>query len=165
MADSNSKLITFLKRNKKRVLEGTISEKEAVEASGIDPGKIGPAMWAAEPVAVPECKIKATKSEIVKARKNRVRWERIAQRADISISEAKEIGGKEAAEVYVGRGTKGGNGDGPAKASSGRRSKAAEKQGTSTSGRRQASGKSGNGRRTPRARTRAELKAKAGNPK
>lgn len=155
----NSKLITFLKKNKGR----TVKESEAVAASGIDPGKIGPALWQAEPIADPSLKFKATKANIVKARKDGIRWERIARRTDESVAYCKEVGGKEAEDVYVGRGTRGANGNGSAKgkAASGRRQSA---KSSATSGRRGKS--SGNsGKPTTRARTRAERQAKAGNPK
>jgi hypothetical protein len=162
----NKDLITFLKKNKNRVLSGDIKEREACEASGIEPTKIGPALWQGEPVAVPEVKFKATKANIVRARKDGIRWERIARRADISVGEAKEIGGKEA-DIYTGRGTRA-NGNGSTakpkgKAASGRRSKA-NTTSTATSGRRGKS--SASNKPTPvRARTRQERQAKAGSPK
>jgi len=161
MAEYNQKLITFLKKNKGR----TVSEREAVEASGIDPKRIGPALWAAEPMADPSLKMKATKSEIVKARKAGIRWERIACRTEESVATCKEIGGKEAEDVYVGRGTRGGDGNGASKSSSGRRQSAAK--GTATSGRRAAAnkGKAATTGRTRGARTRAERQAKSGSPK
>jgi len=154
----NTKLINWLKKNKSRVIAGDISEAEAVEASGIDPGKIGPALWAAEPIAVPEVKIKANKSEIVKARKNGVRGERIAQRTGKSVAELKEIAGDDW-NVRGGRGRPSGNGTG--KAASGRRQKSEKK---ATSGRRNQKGTQ-SGPKRGRARTRAERMAKAGNPK
>lgn len=162
MADTlyNAKLISFLKKNKDRVLSGTISEKEAVEASGIVSTKIGPALWQAEPVAVPECRIKPTEASITKARKDGIRWERIARRTELSVAEAKEIGGVKAAEVARPGAGRQGNGS----SSSGRRKAAT---GKAVSGRRQKSGakkeSSSNGRRRG-ARTRAERQAKAGNP-
>ena len=103
-ATENDRLITFLSENASRVLDESISEKEACEASGIAPNKIGPALWEAEPVAVPEAKFSATKESILDARKNGVRWERIAARTGVSVPEAKEIGGREAQETYTGRG-------------------------------------------------------------
>jgi hypothetical protein len=160
MAENNPKLITFLKKNKGR----TVSEAEAVQATGIDPGKIGPALWAAEPVADPSLKFAANKGNIVKARKNGIRWERIAHRTGKPVAEVKDIGGNEAANVYTGRGRRSGaNGDGPAKAASGRRAANKGKTNAATSGRRAASGSKGKAGGA-RARTRAEKLAKAGNP-
>jgi len=156
----NTKLINWLKKNKSRVIAGDISEAEAVEASGIPQNKIGPALWAAEPLAVPEVKMKANKSEIVKARKNGVRGERIACRTGRSVAELKEIAGDDW-NVRGGRGRPSGNGSGSGKAASGRRQKSEQK---ATSGRRNQKGNQ-SGPKRGRARTRAERMAKAGNPK
>lgn len=160
--NSMKRLIEFLKKNKGR----TVSESEAVAASGIAPNKIGPALWEAEPIADPSLKMKPNKGEIVKARKNGIRWERIARRAGISVAQAQEIGGTEAMSFGTGRGRKpngGSNGGGPAKAASGRRQKAQESK--ASSGRRAAAGGKGKDAdkgKPARARTRAERQAKAG---
>jgi hypothetical protein len=117
-------------------------------------------VWRLEPEAVPRLKFKANKGNIVKARRDGVRWERIASRTGVSVSEAQSIGGQEAADAYTGRGSRGNSG-GTKKAASGRRQAQAKSQGTS--GRRQGAQKGQAGRK-PRARTRAERAAKAGNP-
>jgi hypothetical protein len=124
---------------------------------GVAVGSLGPTIWRMEPVARPSLQFKGNKSEIVKARKNGMRWERIAARTGLSIAEAKRVGGKEA-DVYTGRGARF-DGSKPASgATSGRRG--GRGQARATSGRRQAAS---NGRKTagkPRARTRAEAAAK-----
>jgi hypothetical protein len=114
--------------------------------------------------AVPSLAIKPNKGDIVKAKKNGIRWEQIAARAGISVAEARNIGGAEAEALYAGRGTRGGNGTGKPKAASGRRQQKAA-TGKGQSGRRQKANKGNSAGRKPRARTRAERAAKAGDPK
>jgi hypothetical protein len=153
----NKKLQTLL-RNNPDESEGFYADKLGIERT-----KIGPMIWFNEPLANPKLKFTGNKANIVKARKDGIRWERIAARTGKSVAECKEIGGKEAANVYVGRGRPPGNGSGTGKASSGRRQSAAKGKGTS--GRRQAASKGNTGRGgKPRARTRAERLAKSGDP-
>jgi hypothetical protein len=137
------------------------SESFYVSKTGISAGQIGPALWKAEPVASPKLKFKANKSEIVKARKDGIRWERIAARTGESIAEVKRIGGKEAADVYTGRGRPT---SGYKPNSGGGGSRGAKNKGTS--GRRAQSGTSGS-KKAPvrRNRTRADRMAAAGDPK
>jgi hypothetical protein len=112
--------------------------------------------------AVPSLAIKPNKGDIVKAKKNGIRWEQIAARAGKSVAEVRQIGGAEAEAEYAGRGRRG-NGNGKPKAASGRRQQKAA-TGKGQSGRRQ-SAKGNQAGRKPRARTRAERAAKAGDPK
>jgi len=136
---------------------------------GEEPSAIAIDVWKLEPEVAPRLKFKANKQAILKSRKPKseggdgMRWERIAARTGLSISELKAMGGDAAANTYTGRGRMpGSNG---AKATSGRR-QAKDSGNKGQSGRRQAAakGKAQAGRK-PRARTRAERAAKSGDPK
>jgi AraC-like DNA-binding protein len=154
----NERLIKLLKSDPDQP-ESFYSDKV-----GIDRNKVGPAIWFNEPLADPSLKFKGTPTNIVKAREQGLRWERIAARTGMSVSEVQkafeEKTGKEYKTSYTGRGR---NFNGPGA------KKAASKKATSkaTSGRRAA--KNGNAKKAPakrgaRARTRAERQAKATNP-
>lgn len=154
----NRKLVQLLKSHPDES-EGFYADK-----LGIARTKIGPLIWFNEPIAKPSLKFTGNKANIVKARKAGIRWERISARTGKSVAEAKEIGGKEAANVYVGRGRPGGTSSASGGASSGRRQSAAAKSDKGTSGRRQAAGRGARASSKPRARTRAERAARAGDP-
>jgi hypothetical protein len=156
---SDQKIMTAIKRQLGSNGVNTDIPALAESLGNTTPKEIVFDVWRLEPEAVPRLKFKANKASIVKARKDGVRWERIASRTGMSVSEVQRIGGDEAAEAYTGRGRKG-NGSSTKKAASGRRK--AQSQAKATSGRRQAGGKQAG--RKPRARTRAERAAKAGNP-
>jgi hypothetical protein len=157
----NTKLVALLKKSPDE------SESFYADKLNIDRTKIGPMIWFNEPIANPKLKIKGNKSEIVKARKNGIRWERIAARTGESVAEVKRIGGAEAAKIYTGRGRPVGDGatSGGSKTSGGR---AGGRAGRGTSGRRAAaSGNSGSGKKPAgrRNRTRADRAAASGDPK
>lgn len=139
---------------KKLGVEAAISAY--AEELGVPTGSIGPTIWRLEPEADSSLRFKGNKSEIVRARKSGMRWERIAARTGLSKAEAQRIGGKDA-DVYTGRGRRF-DGSAPAgkKATSGRRGRPPK----ATSGRRaKASGGKQAGRRAGRAKTRAEAQA------
>lgn len=131
------------------------------EELGVPTGSIGPTIWRLEPEAQPSLKFKGTKANIVKARKDGMRWERIAARTGMSVAEAKNTGGKDA-DVYTGRGRRF-DGSAPASGGTSGRRQGTRGQQKATSGRRASANKGGNkpGRRGG-ARTRAEAQAKAG---
>lgn len=161
-----SKAVAWLQKN--GTAEKSPSETKFAEALGIPAAKKGAVLWALEPQAFPELKIKGTPANIVKARNNGLRWERIAARTGMSVAQVQkafeEHTGESAASSYTGRGR---NYTGQAsakpekKAASGRKPAATEKAGTS--GRRAAASKpAASGGKPARARTRAERQAKAG---
>jgi len=108
-------------------------------------------MYYAEPIADPSLKIKATGAAVKKARDNDMRWERIAARADISVSRARELfeeAGGDLDTSYTGRGKR------PSGAP-------AEKQSKATGTKRGASKKGAAAKKAPqKARTRAQLAAR-----
>lgn len=117
------------------------SEKFYSDKSGIPMGQILRHLVLAELIADPSLKIPATGVSIEKARNAGVRWPRIAARAGITESRAKELfeekTGTAARESYTGRG-RNFAGTAPAKGAgtSGRRGAAGNKKPAGTSGRR-----------------------------
>jgi hypothetical protein len=134
---------------------------------GVPTGSIGPTIWRLEPEADPKLKFKGNKTDIVKARKDGVRWERIAARTGMSVADAKRTGGKDA-DIYTGRGRdfSGTERKAPAKAAGGGKRGRPAGSGRGTSGRRQSAGGGGKATRgRPRgARTRAEAQAGKSSP-
>jgi hypothetical protein len=158
---NRDKLVELLKKNPEE------PESFYADKLGVSRTIIGPAIWACEPIANPKLKFAANKANIVKARKDGIRWERIAARTGESVAEVKRIGGAEAAKIYTGRGRPVGDGatSGGSKTSGGR---AGGRAGRGTSGRRAAaSGNSGSGKKPAgrRNRTRADRAAASGDPK
>lgn len=129
-------------------------------------------VYDAEPVAFPALKVDPTQKGVTAARKQGLRFERIAARSGLSVGDVRDFAekGGVGADFYVGRGRRSGENGGSAepksKAQSGRRGKAAaskdEQPKAGTSGRR--------GRKTeqaqpePKARGRRGTRA-AANPK
>lgn len=127
------------------------SERWYSEQSGIAMGQILRYLVLAELEADPSLKIPATGPAIVKARDvEGLRWPRIAARAGISVSKAKELyedkSGNSASASYSGRGRKTFETSGSTAGTSGRRgsstkTKAKSTSKTGTSGRRGAKSK------------------------
>jgi hypothetical protein len=147
----NSKLVTLLKKNPDE------SESFYADKLNIPKTQIGPLIWFNEPIANPKLKFPGNKANIVKARKDGIRWERIAARTGKSVAECKEIGGKEAAEIYTGRGRPVGSYTPGKSGGSGKK-----QAGRGTSGRRQAQGNKQAGRRGGGARAGRRTRAEAG---
>jgi hypothetical protein len=66
------------------------------------------AFYAAEPIVSPELKFEGKVGTVAKARKDGMRWERIAYRTGLSVTEVKELArkSKRAADLsYTGKGT------------------------------------------------------------
>jgi hypothetical protein len=158
------KVVALLKKN----IDTPTSE--LIKKSGIPPSQIGRHIYAAEPIAKPSLKFKGTPAAIVRARDvEKLRWERIAARTGMTVSEVREAyeekSGQSYQKSYIDRGRRW-DGTAPAKGK-----KAAGKKGTgrATSGRRAAANgrkksTAKKGTKRPKARTRADLKAKAGSP-
>jgi hypothetical protein len=149
----NSKLVTLLKKNPDE------SETFYADKLNVAKTKIGPMIWFNEPIANPKLKFTGNKANIVKARKAGIRWERISARTGKSIAEVKEIGGKEAADVYTGRGRPVGSYKPTSGGGSGGKT-----SGRGTSGRRASSSKAGR-RPAGRAGRRTRAEAKSSDPK
>jgi hypothetical protein len=90
------------------LLKKGLTPRQVKNELGLPASDGDPAIWAAEPIADPSLKFKATSKSVVKARDDLgLRWERIAIRADISVSEAKKMykeGGGDLDKSWTGRG-------------------------------------------------------------
>jgi hypothetical protein len=147
-----NKLVTVLKKK-----DGFgQSETFYVNATGIERSQIGRYLYQAELLADPSVKIPATTKAIVAARNQGVRWPRIAVRAGISESAAKELfeaSGTAAADSYTGRGRKTFESSG---ATSGRRGAGSKKTGVkvtaAASGRRRGAGAKNKSQAAPASR-------------
>jgi hypothetical protein len=118
----DSKKMTSLVNLLKKEGVGTLSETQVVEHTGIERSQVLRYLCVAEVTADPSLKIKPTGPAIAKAKDGGLRWPRVAARAGISESKAKELyqesTGKDPATAYSGRGRKF---DGSGSAASGRR--------------------------------------------
>lgn len=135
-------------------------------------------IYEAEPLAWPELVLSANQAGVKKGRTRvdeggyGLRYERIAARTGLKLSEVKELAEKAGVgdDYYIGSGRKPGNGNGSAptkKATSGRRgrpAKAATEEPKGTSGRRGAGRKTAAAKAEPKARGRRGTRA-AANPK
>lgn len=162
-----SKAIAWLQKN--GTAEKSPSETKFAEALNIPASKKGAVLWALEPQAFPELKIKGTPANIVKARNSGLRWERIAARTGMSVAQVQkafeEHTGESASTSYTGRGRNytGQASSRPEKKAASGRKPAAKTEKAGTSGRRAAAAKpAASGGKPARARTRAERQAKAG---
>jgi hypothetical protein len=129
------KLVTELKKHPGN------SERHYSEATGIPIGNIGSVLYKAELEADPSLKIAKTAAAVVKARKQGLRWPRIAAYSGQSVAKVKELyeegSGEDPSKSWTGRGRRfdGESGKKATTGQSGRRGKAAAGN-KGTSGRR-----------------------------
>lgn len=170
MAELDNKMLASVQKALKKLSgndpEASVSETKVAAEAGVPMGMVGKLIWASEPVVWPQLKVANTDAAVANARdKQGLRWERIAARAGITVSQAKEMyqrkTGNDPNKTYTGRGRRFDGSSSATKPAGSGGKRGAATNGKGTSGRRAAASKdkaapaAGTGKRGG-ARTRAE---------